>query len=79
MAKVMVSIPDDLLTTLDREATRRATTRSAMIQAAVRSELRRPDPEALDAAIASARSLFADAGPFEAADLVRAERRRQDR
>ncbi len=50
-----------------------------MIQAAVRSELRRPDPEALDAAIASARSLFADAGPFEAADLVRAERRRQDR
>lgn len=79
MAKVMVSMPDDLLATLDREAARRATTRSAMIQGAVSRELGRPDPEALDAAIASARSLFADAGPFESADLVRAERRRHDR
>ncbi|HET6997090.1 MAG TPA: ribbon-helix-helix protein, CopG family [Solirubrobacterales bacterium] len=39
MAKVMISIPDDLLGMLDAEVERRRTSRSALLQAAARQEL----------------------------------------
>jgi metal-responsive CopG/Arc/MetJ family transcriptional regulator len=39
MAKVLISIPDDLLVRVDREAARRSTSRSGLLQAAVRREL----------------------------------------
>jgi predicted transcriptional regulator len=76
MAKVMVSLPDDLLAQVDEEAARRSTSRSALLALAVRRELQRRDPAAIDAAIARSRARFADAGPFDAADLIRAERDR---
>lgn len=74
MAKVMVSLPDDLLAELDTEATRRSTSRSALLAAAARRELDRRDPERVTAAIARSERRFAQAGRFDAADLVRADR-----
>jgi predicted transcriptional regulator len=74
MAKVMVSLPDDLLEQVDREAARRATSRSALLAAAVRRELDRRDPDAVAAAIARSRERFLRSGEFDAADLVRSDR-----
>ena len=70
----MISLPDDLLTRVDREARRRGSTRSALLQAAALRELGSPDPETVDAALARARAALAGAGPLEAADAVRADR-----
>lgn len=39
MAKVMISLPDELLGQLDEEARRRGTTRSGLLQDAARREL----------------------------------------
>jgi predicted transcriptional regulator len=74
MAKVMISLPDDLLDRIDQEAERRHSSRSALLQEAARRELGWPDPRALDAAVARARQALAGAGSFESATLVRAER-----
>lgn len=74
MAKVMISLPDDLLADVDAAVTRRATSRSAFLAQAARLELNRPDPEAIAAAIKRSEQRFADAGPFDAAELIRAER-----
>jgi hypothetical protein len=76
MAKVMISIPDDLLGALDAEVGRRSTTRSALLQEAAKRELgllRRPPGDVL----ADLDELSgAWAGPIDAAKLVRAERLR---
>jgi metal-responsive CopG/Arc/MetJ family transcriptional regulator len=77
MAKIMVSIQDELLTRLDAEAQRRSVTRSALLAQAVRRELDRPDAAAIDAATERSRRRFASAGSFEAADLIRRERDRR--
>jgi metal-responsive CopG/Arc/MetJ family transcriptional regulator len=76
MPKVMVSLPDDLLADLDREAVRRGSTRSALLATAARRELEQQSPADLDAALERARAALGTAGSFEAADLVRAERNR---
>jgi metal-responsive CopG/Arc/MetJ family transcriptional regulator len=78
MAKVMISIPDDLLGMLDAEAERRRTSRSALLQNAARRELglARRDREALWADLDE---LSRDwDGPLDAAALIRADRRRDD-
>lgn len=76
MAKVMISIPDDLLGALDAEVGRRSTTRSALLQEAAKRELgllRR----ATDDVLADLDQLStAWAGPIDAATLIRAERLR---
>ncbi len=74
MSKVMVSLPDDLLAQLDAEARRRSTSRSALLAAAARRELARPDPAELAAAIERSERRFLAAGRFDSADLVRSER-----
>ena len=74
MSKVMVSLPAELLVRIDAEATRRATSRSALLAAAARQELDRRDPEALTEAIARSEQRFARSGSFDAAELVRTER-----
>lgn len=51
MAKVMVSLPDDLLAEVDRRARLRGTTRSGLLAEAARRELERRDPEAMRAAV----------------------------
>lgn len=74
MAKVMVSLPDDLLAELDAEVKHRSTTRSALLAAAARRELGRRDPAELEAAIQRSEHRFRNAGSFESADIVRADR-----
>src|SRR5215469_13250853 len=74
MAKVMVSLPDDLLHSIDAEARRRATSRSALLAAAARRELTRRDPDAVAAAIRRSEERFRAAAAFDAARLVRADR-----
>ncbi len=79
MAKIMISMPDDLLTRIDAEAARRGTSRSRLLQDAALRDLGRPDPDALDAALARSRARFGRAGSFESAEIVRAERDAHDR
>ena len=74
MAKVMVSLPDDLLASIDAAASRRATSRSAYLAAAARHELDRPDPELLAAVVKRSRRRFASSGSFESSSIVRADR-----
>jgi len=76
--KVMISLPDDLLERIDRVAAERHTSRSAFLQDAARRELGWPDPVAIAAALERARAALASAGPFESADLIRAERDSRD-
>jgi len=78
MAKVMISIPDDLLGMLDAEAERRRTSRSALLQNAARRELGlvRRDREALWADLDDLSREWD--GPLDAAALIRADRRRDD-
>ncbi len=76
MAKVMVSLPDDLLGALDAEAKRRHTSRSAILQTGARRELgllRRDRETVLGELDHLAREWN---GPVDAAALVRAERLR---
>lgn len=78
MAKVMVSLPDDLLGAIDAEAKRRHTTRSALLRAGAQRELgllRRERNAILDDLDKLARSW---AGPVDAAALIRAERLRDE-
>ncbi|HEX6513678.1 MAG TPA: ribbon-helix-helix domain-containing protein [Chloroflexota bacterium] len=42
MAKLMVSLPDELLARIDAEVEKRKTTRSALVAEAARQELARP-------------------------------------
>lgn len=78
MSKVMISISDDLLERVDREASARGTTRSAFLQEAARRELGWPDPAKIDAALLRGREALAGAGGFESADLIRSERNDRD-
>ena len=79
MAKVMVSMPDELLAEIDREASRRGMTRSGLLRQAAARELGKPDPAALDRFIALGRALMADVGPFDSGELIRQERDALDR
>jgi metal-responsive CopG/Arc/MetJ family transcriptional regulator len=74
MSKVMVSLPDDLLALIDAEARRRATSRSALLAVAARRELERRDPDVVSEAIRRSRERFRTAGPFDSAELLRADR-----
>jgi len=75
MSKVMVSIADDLLAEIDAEAKRRSTSRSALLATAARRELARRDGDLVAAAVERSEKRFHDAGAFEAADLVGADRK----
>ncbi len=79
VAKVMVSLPDDLLGAVDAEAVRRGTSRSAVLQAGARHELGLLNEER-GAVLAELDELSRSwRGPIGAAALVRAERRRDSR
>jgi Arc/MetJ-type ribon-helix-helix transcriptional regulator len=78
MAKVLVSMPDELLEAIDVAVARRLTTRSAFLRSAVRDALARPDPVAIRAAVGRARAAIAGLGAFESADLIRADRDTRD-
>ena len=78
VVKVLVSIPDDLLERVDREARRRRVTRSALLQQAARHELGWPDTATIDAAIERGRTALAGAGRFESVREIRRERKERD-
>jgi metal-responsive CopG/Arc/MetJ family transcriptional regulator len=78
MAKVLISIPDDLLVRVDREAARRSTSRSGLLQTAVRRELGWPDAEEIDAAIDRGRAALASTESFESTEMIRADRDDRD-
>ncbi len=59
MAKVLISLPDELLERLDREATRRNDTRSGFLQKAARRELGWPDPAVVESALERGRTALA--------------------
>jgi predicted transcriptional regulator len=74
MTKVLISVPDDLLERIDREARARRLTRSAFLEEAARRELGWSGADAVDAALARGREALADAGAFEAAEVFRSDR-----
>jgi len=76
--KVMISMTEELLERIDREAAARDTTRSAFLQEAARRELGWPDSAAIDAALERGRTALAGAGSFESAELIRTEREARD-
>lgn len=76
MAKVMVSLPDDLLGAVDAEAARRHTSRSALLQDAARRELGLLRREREDVLAELDELSNAWTGPVDAARLVQAERLR---
>jgi len=71
VAKVMISIPDDLLERVDRAAKQHSTSRSAFLQEAARRELGWPDGESIDAALGRGRAALAASESFESSDLIR--------
>ena len=78
MAKVLISVPDELLARIDREVTSIGGSRSGFIQEAARRQLGWAAPEEIDGALARGRLALASAGKFESADLIRADRDRRD-
>ncbi len=78
MAKVLISIPDDLLSDIDREASARGDSRSAFLQEAARNELGRPSKVRIEAVLERGRRALRDVGSFEAAEVIRAARDARD-
>jgi len=78
MAKVMISLPDAMLERIDAEAGRRGVSRSALLREAAQREIGHRDPAAMQAALDRARGLFADAPPFDSAQVIRADRDARD-
>jgi predicted transcriptional regulator len=78
MAKVLISMPDDLLERIDREANARGSNRSRFLQDAARRELGWPSSDTLEAALARGREALAGVGGFESAELIREQRLAHD-
>jgi Arc/MetJ-type ribon-helix-helix transcriptional regulator len=78
MAKVLISMPEDLLERVDREAHRRGTSRSELLRSAVVREIGWPDPAALDRALQRGRKALESSGPFESEHVVRSGRDERD-
>ncbi|MFN2581517.1 MAG: ribbon-helix-helix protein, CopG family [Candidatus Dormibacteria bacterium] len=79
MARVLLSIPDDLLERIDREARRQQRSRSAFLQDAARRSLGRPDPITMQRALSRARAALERSGPLDSTALIRESREAQDR
>jgi predicted transcriptional regulator len=77
MAKVLVTIPDDLLARIDRAAERCGRSRSAWVRDAAEQALEADRTEAF-AAIERARAALSGLGPFDAAAEIRASRDERD-
>jgi hypothetical protein len=78
MSKVLISIPDELLADIDREASARGDSRSGFIQEAARRELGRPSRARIEAALERGRWALRGSGAFEAADVIREGRDARD-
>ena len=78
MAKVLISVPDELLAEIDREARSQGINRSRFIQEAARRQLGWPQPDESDAALRRGRRALAHAGAFESAVLIAEQRQERD-
>lgn len=78
MTKVLITVPDELLQRIDREAKARRLTRSRFIEEAARRELGSPASEVIQAALARSRQALAGVGEFESADVIRRGREARD-
>ena len=78
VAKVLISLPDDLLQRIDREARARGSNRSRFLQEAARRQLGWPAAEVLDAALKRGREALVGVGSFESAELIREQRLARD-
>lgn len=78
MRKVLISLPDDLLADIDREASARGAGRSRFLQEAARRELGRPSRARIHAALERGRHALRDVGAFEAEEIIRAARDARD-
>jgi metal-responsive CopG/Arc/MetJ family transcriptional regulator len=78
MAKVLISLPDDLLADIDREAEARGMNRSAFLRKAALHEIGWRDPEELEAALAAGQAILAGLGPADAGEEVARDRRERD-
>jgi metal-responsive CopG/Arc/MetJ family transcriptional regulator len=82
MTKVLISLPEDLLAAIDREADARGLSRSAFLRAAAEHELRWRNPARVMAALARGQAAAAGLGPADAAEEIartRRERTEHDR
>lgn len=78
MAKVLISLPDNLLERIDREARAHGVNRSRFLQEAALRQLAWPTVESLHGAVRRGREALAGAGAFESSELIREERDAQD-
>jgi hypothetical protein len=78
MAKVLISLPDDLLDRIDSEVRAHGGNRSGFLQEAARRRLGWPTAVSLSAALERGRNALAGVGGFESADLIREQRRERD-
>ena len=74
MAKVLISLPDELLARIDSEASRRGCSRSEFVREATRREVGWRTPQEIDSALARVRAALAPLGPIDAAAAVRESR-----
>lgn len=75
MARIMISLPDDLLTAVDAQARSQARSRSEFVREALRNYLVSGDVAKRREAIARLKETFRT-GRWRAEDLVRSERDR---
>lgn len=78
MAKVLVSLSDDLLARIDQEVRSRGDSRSEFLQEAARRALGWSSSDAIAAALDRGRAALASVGAFESADLIAETRRSRD-
>lgn len=78
MAKVLISLPEELLARIDAEAEAQGTSRSRFFQEVAQRALGWPSPAVIDAALARGREALRSAGSFESADLIRRDRQARD-
>lgn len=78
VAKVLISLPDDLLARIDDEAASLGSSRSGFLQEAARRRLGWAAPEAIDGAVERGRAALVEAGAFESVDAIRADRDQRD-
>jgi len=78
MAKVLISMPENLLADIDREADRRGLSRSAFLRNAAQREIGWRDPKDIEAAMTAGQAAMADLGPFDSTELIAADKRARD-
>jgi metal-responsive CopG/Arc/MetJ family transcriptional regulator len=78
MTKVLISMPEDLLARLDKEVSARRSTRSRLVEQAVRRELGWPATDELDRAVERARAALSSVGSVDTTALIRRDRDTRD-